>query len=53
MSWKPPRGRVGLFVLRRLAPLLISSLVSRSARVLDWPAMLRPNRRPEPVVGGA
>jgi hypothetical protein len=29
-----------------------SSLVSRSARVLDYPATLRPNRRPELVVGG-
>jgi hypothetical protein len=53
LSWKPPRGRAGLFIPGRLAPLPSSSAVTQSARAIDYLAMLRPNSRHELIVGGA
>jgi hypothetical protein len=53
LSWKPPGGQARLFIQGRLALPPSSLAVTQSPREQGESATLRPNHRPELVVGGA
>jgi hypothetical protein len=52
LSWRPPRGRAGLFTLGRIALLLSSLGLTQPIWARDVLATLRPNCRPVLIVGG-